>query len=198
MRDFEVRKFIKDTYLKKYSEDKNSLVVEEVNLYSGASRIDIAVFNCALHAYEIKSDKDTLSRLPSQINYYSKVFEFISVICGSKHYEKIKSLLPSYIGLIVVTKEKKHFCYKLIRKPKKNSFQQVKWILDLLWKEELKLVIEQLEIVKGLSSKSKKIQIEAAASYLDTETASQYVRDLIKMRQNWRVDEQQTQYGDLY
>lgn len=46
------------------------LVVEELGLFHGASRVDLAVVGRSLHGYEIKSDRDSLDRLEQQAADY--------------------------------------------------------------------------------------------------------------------------------
>jgi len=188
MRDLDVRKLLKITYLERYLHDTNSLVMEEVAVHRGSSRIDIAVFNGSIHGYEIKSDRDTLERLPSQISHYSKVFDYISVICGSKHTEKVSKILPDYYGIIEIQENKNNLGYEVIKKPSINPERDCKAILDLLWKEELLHILESLNISKGLKHKSKVKQIEVIGPMLDPNAASKYVRELIKIRGDWRVE----------
>jgi len=188
MRDFDVRKLLRVTYLEQYLKDTDSLVMEEVAVHKGSSRIDIAVFNGSIHGYEIKSDLDTLERLPTQITHYSKVFDYITVICGSKHTEKVDKLLPDYYGIIEVKEKIKQLGCTVLRKPIINPERDCKAILDLLWKEELSQILELLNITKGLKNKTKAKQIEVIGPMLDADLASKYVRELIKLRGDWRVD----------
>jgi hypothetical protein len=65
-----------------YTDKQHDLIVEEFGCNS--ARTDIAVINGSLHAFEIKSDSDSLDRLPSQIEAYQGVFEYITLVCGSR------------------------------------------------------------------------------------------------------------------
>ena len=51
-----------------------TLFVNELGLNHGRFRADIAVMNGKLVGYEIKTDQDTLVRLPAQIDGYNEVF----------------------------------------------------------------------------------------------------------------------------
>ena len=53
----------------------NSLLIEELGLMSGEFRADIAVLGTKLIGYEIKSETDTLSRLPRQAAAYGAIFD---------------------------------------------------------------------------------------------------------------------------
>src|SRR5690242_17854466 len=66
LRDRDVRKALKSKLLREHIADPRTLVLDELGLRHGACRVDIAVVNGSMHGYEIKSDSDTLERLPSQ------------------------------------------------------------------------------------------------------------------------------------
>jgi hypothetical protein len=61
-------------------------IIEELGVVHGKSRIDIAVINGLMHGYEIKSDKDTLQRLPEQMNMYNSVFNKVTLVVGKIIY----------------------------------------------------------------------------------------------------------------
>jgi hypothetical protein len=90
MQDSDIRKLL-HTYLKRENKKyKDTIIVDEFDLCSGLSRIDIAVVNGVIHGYEIKSEEDTLNRLPNQIIYYNKSLEKISIATNKSHLEKIR------------------------------------------------------------------------------------------------------------
>ena len=56
-----------------------------MGVWSGTVRIDVAVLNGEMCGYEIKSDRDTLERLPFQIEIYSKEFDKLTLVVGRRH-----------------------------------------------------------------------------------------------------------------
>lgn len=66
MRDRDVRQALHRKVLKEHHGDADTLVLDELGLRHGTCRVDIAVVNGYLHGYEIKSDSDTLERLPAR------------------------------------------------------------------------------------------------------------------------------------
>ncbi|MEM6472402.1 MAG: hypothetical protein AAF802_22760 [Planctomycetota bacterium] len=53
--------------LKKTFASSPTLIVDELGVDHHTARVDLAVVNCALHAYEIKSDFDKLDRLAESL-----------------------------------------------------------------------------------------------------------------------------------
>jgi len=111
MQDSDIRKLL-HPYLKKGNRKyKDTIIIDEFDLCSGLSRIDVAVVNGVIHGYEIKSEEDTLTRLPNQINYYNKSLEKISIITNKSHLKKIKKLVPNWWGVLTIKSDgKKKFC----------------------------------------------------------------------------------------
>jgi len=77
-----------------------SLVTE---MRAGACKADVVVLNGTSTAYEIKSERDSLDRLPRQLEAYLKVFAQVNVICGHKHVEKLLQLVPEIVGIIALS-----------------------------------------------------------------------------------------------
>ena len=64
MRDSEIRNTLRATLLSEHAGDPTAVVIDELGICQGSARIDMAVVNGSLNGYEIKSDLDTLARLP--------------------------------------------------------------------------------------------------------------------------------------
>jgi hypothetical protein len=183
MNDPAIRKILKRTELAGYMSDPNSRVVEELKLPVLKSRIDIAVVNGFLHGYEIKSAKDTLQRLSSQINAYSKVFDYLTVVTESKYQDRLN--LPDWVGLAVCSDDN-YPEFEIINPPIFNNKVEGFYIAKLLWHSEL---IELL-IANGISFKKKHrnwILCELLASNIDTKILSALVREKLKKRSEWKI-----------
>jgi hypothetical protein len=78
------------------SHDTDTLLVDEFGLCQGDVRVDVAVINSALNGFEIKSDSDTLDRLPAQQHVYSKVLDTVTIVAGEKHVDGILKIVPEW------------------------------------------------------------------------------------------------------
>jgi len=94
-RDSDIRRVLLADLSQLYSDKDHDLIVEEFGCNS--AHIDIAVINGALHAFEIKSD--SLDRLPSQIEAYQGVFEYITLVCGRRLMKRARVTIPKWWGL---------------------------------------------------------------------------------------------------
>ena len=94
MRELEVREAMRAGPLRRYLNDTHSRVVDELAICMGEARIDMAVINGKLSGYEIKSESDTLIRLPKQADVYARVFDELTLVMDRRHSEGALKMLP--------------------------------------------------------------------------------------------------------
>lgn len=187
MNDPAIRQLLKETELTHFFNDPNSKVVEELSLPVAKARIDIAIVNGSFHGYEIKSASDTLQRLPSQIEAYTKVFDYLSVVTENKYHEKILNCVPSWVGILVCSEQNGDMSIKTLRKPKLNKQKQGFFLAKLLWREELIDCLTEYQI--SFRKKDRNwLLCEALSSNLDVNAVSFIVRDKLKKRQDWKIE----------
>ncbi len=197
-KDIDIRNFLNSVILKKYKNDSNTKIINEFDICRGDVRIDVAVINGSINGYEIKSDSDTLQRLPKQIELYNKVFNNVTIISGKVYIDEIVNLVPEWWGVIEVVGGKNEIkdCIK-IRKAGDNKFVDAYSVSQLLWKNEALELLAKYNLSKGLSNKTIKILWGKIADNIPLEKIQEFVRFKLKNRLNWRVDGQQTRYAGL-
>jgi hypothetical protein len=67
---------------------------------AGACKADIVILNGTTTVYEIKSERDSLSRLERQIENYRKVFASVFVIAGENHVDAVLSATAPDVGVM--------------------------------------------------------------------------------------------------
>lgn len=185
MKDPCIRELLKNTELKYYINDNDSKIVEELSLPVAKARIDIAVINGSLHGYEIKSASDTLQRLPSQIEAYTKVFDYLSIVTEEKYGQKILDYVPEWIGILICNEKDGIKSISELRKPIKNEKRESMYIAKLLWREELMECLEERKI-KFRKKDRNWLLCEALSSNLDTDSIADIVRSKLKTRETWK------------
>lgn len=68
----------------------------------GNCKADIAILNDTSTVYEIKSERDRLDRLPSQMEAYRKVFVNVNIVAAEKHVAAILDTVPEDVGVLVL------------------------------------------------------------------------------------------------
>lgn len=185
MKDPCIRELLRTTELKHYIDDSDSKIVEELSLPIAKARIDVAVINGSLHGYEIKSASDTLQRLPAQIEAYTKVFDYLSIVTEGKYGQKILDFVPEWIGILICDEKNGIKSISELRKPIKNQNRESIYIAKLLWREELIECLEDHQI-KFRKKDRNWLLCEALSVNLDTDSISALVRSKLKSRVTWK------------
>lgn len=70
---------------------------------AGSSKADVVVLNGTSTAYEIKSERDTLSRLRNQLSNYKNVFASLNVVVSRSHLSEVLEATPDEVGVITLS-----------------------------------------------------------------------------------------------
>ena len=87
-------KQIRKALLGELSKDAELEIYQEFLLPSSKARADIVTVGEIFTGYEIKSDKDSLQRLSTQIPDYDVYLEKTYIVVGEKYSSKIKDYIP--------------------------------------------------------------------------------------------------------
>lgn len=66
----------------------------------GECKADIAILNGTATVYEVKSERDSLSRLQRQVAAYAKVFARVYVIAAESHVAAVLETMPDEVGVL--------------------------------------------------------------------------------------------------
>lgn len=197
--DSDIRQILYNSFLseKDYIEEPDTVIINELDVCAGVSRVDIAVINGKIHGYEIKSKQDNLERLPSQIESYNCVFDTMTIVTYKSHLAKIKTIVPKWWGIKCIDEKNGNVLLKNIRKPKENSNISIRSIAMLLWKDEMiDLLLNYGNITEGYKSKTRNDLSYIIQKNIDSNFVQEYVRNVLKNRINWKAVPLVQQNGD--
>lgn len=157
--------------------DKKVRIIEELGIRHGIARIDIAVVNEIMHGYEIKSDRDTLRRLPDQMNEYNDVFDKLTLVTGRHHLYDAINIIPDWWGIMVAKIDVNNkVIFYTIREAEDNQKQIGVSIARLLWREEALQILEEQNKAVGFRSKPRELIYERLANTLNVDILKERVR----------------------
>lgn len=187
--DTVIRNALRDRLVKQHAHDPKLRIIDEFNVNHGSSRIDMAVVNGVLHGYEIKSDRDSLYRLPEQMQAYNEVFEQVTIVVGKIHVLEVIKLIPDWWGLTIakVTSDDE-VIFAEIRGAKENPQRQTLSMARLLWRSEALEILEEIGMAKGVRSKPRSSIYAKLSEELDQNSLGARVREAIFLRLDWRSD----------
>jgi len=187
--DITIRSALKKLLTNRHAQDEKVRIIEELGVQHGTARVDIAVVNGIMHGYEIKSDQDTLRRLPRQMEVFNSVFDKITLVVGKNHLYKAINIVPEWWGIMVAKSNNNgSVIFNLIRGEEFNKNQDSVSIAKLLWREEALRILEKNKVADGFYSKPRDFIYKKLASVLDQEALSEEVREKLFLRADWRPD----------
>lgn len=71
---------------------------------AGNCKADLVILNGTATVYEIKSERDSLARLASQVENYKRVFAKVNVIASEGHIERVLATVPGDVGVMCLSK----------------------------------------------------------------------------------------------
>lgn len=69
----------------------------------GPCKADVVILNGTSTAYEIKSERDSLSRLDRQLAFYAKIFNKVYVVAAERFIEDVLATSPEAVGVLVLS-----------------------------------------------------------------------------------------------
>jgi hypothetical protein len=186
MHDRDIRAALHASELASHKDQPDTLVIDELGICRGKYRVDIAVVNGAMHGYEIKSDRDTLTRLESQAAAYSSVFDSMTLVVGASHTPKIWRMVPPWWGITEASAVRGRLHLQVVRQGSSNPSPDPITVAQLLWREEALMLLEARGIARGFRSARVAVIWKALADVMPFTELAAAVRHTLKTRQGWR------------
>jgi hypothetical protein len=186
MRDPEIRSVLHSRLAAREAGKDNVRIVDEMNVLAGECRIDVAVINGRLEGFEIKSERDTLERLPRQVEAYGRIFDRVTVVCAERHLEPILATVPSWWGIDIAKADGTNDV-KLVRRRRARANRDVEpeAVARLLWRGETLAALTELGAAHGLRSKPRQALWAALAEVLPQTKLRALVRERLRARKDW-------------
>ena len=185
MRDIDVRSALRQQLTLDHLSEPNTLVLDELGL-CGQVRVDVAVINGHLAGYEIKSEADTLRRLPTQVSIYSEVLDYAHLVVAGRHHDHALPLIPAWWGVHVAESRSGTVRLTTVRLPRRNREIVPMSLAQLLWRDEALDELALRGADRGVRTKARWHVWVRLADVLTADELRGVVRERLKARQGWR------------
>lgn len=197
MKDRDIRIILMAELNRRYTKDANTLVMEEFGVKNGAARIDLVVVNHVIHGYEIKSDLDSLSRLPEQVRVFSSVVDLMTLVIGYRHAYNALKIVPEWWGVrLAEKKERGGVVLTSARLPHSNPAVNLQAVVALLWRDEALNILEKMGAADGVRSKARTEIYRRLVQISEPDYLRSMIRQQLRSRKEWRVGVRYKSYGD--
>lgn len=187
MRDIDIRRALLSEMKRRHAGDGDTILVQELGICNGAARVDVAVVNGSVHGYEIKSERDTLMRLPVQVNEYNRVFDYVTIVVSAAHLKKVRIAVPKWWGISIAKKTDDEISLIRVRGPKVNRSLDQFAFAQLLWRDEALEALRTRGLAEGMRSKPREKMWAKLAENLSRQELGEIVRSQLKRRGSaWR------------
>jgi hypothetical protein len=186
MNDTQIRIATRRSLYVQHNHDPDTVIFDELAVRHGSSRIDLAVVNGELHGLELKSDEDTLARLPEQAESFARVFDRVTLVVEERHVRAAVDLVPDWWGVRVASKESGRVRFCDLKHAMRNPSPDPIAIAALLWREEALHFLEELGIADGVRSKPRAEIYARLVANTDVDVLCERVRMCLRQRLNWR------------
>lgn len=160
-------------------------VLDEVGLEHGQVRVDLLLLSPeALHGLEVKSERDTLKRLPAQVHAYSESLDLCTLAVAEHHLAEAQALLPPWWGVLVATRRRGLHLLP-IREPRPNPAPSPVACARLLWRQEVLAELRQAGVKGAIRGPGEHLR-HRLATLVPAEELRARVRTALCARQDWR------------
>ena len=165
--------------------EPDCVVVEELGIEHGSSRIDVAAIGSLVYGFEIKAALDSLTRLQRQVQHYDRLVDFAYLVLTENHLAAGAAGVPAHWGLIVAEARAADVAFRVERQATRNLNRVPECLARLLWREEALATLRSLGLDKGIRRKPARTLHSKLAEALDLEVLSSLVLERIRQRDNW-------------
>ena len=186
IRDVDIRRRLDAHLHRQHFGEPDTIIRHEMSLCGWQRRIDIATLNGEFSGYEIKSSRDTLSRLPGQADLYGRVFDRVTLVVTNQHHDKALDLLPQWWGIMVARQDGERVILEPEREPTINPELDAHALAQLLWRSEALGEMKACGLAKGLSKQCRDDIVLALSQSVSVGELREIVHTRIRARPDWR------------
>lgn len=141
-------------------------------------RADVAMIGATIEGFEIKTDRDSLKRLPRQADAYTRVFDRCHAVLAQRHVDQALEMLPPWWGILVIEES---IGFRLLRDADANASVDPETLVRLLWRDEAASALCDLGVPP--SPREGRFRMwEQLLTLLDLDSLKRVVRDALVVR----------------
>lgn len=158
----------------------DAVLINEMVVANWSRRADLVVANGKLHAFEIKSDLDTLRRLDGQVETYLQRFDKVTVVCTAKFAYLIKDCTDSRVEIWCATQTDRGVKLSVFRRGQSSLVSNKRILCGYLHKAELITLLKREG--RNVSAETPRTHLEYEADALPVRQIRDFVLQSLKER----------------
>ena len=181
--DAAIRAALHRTLIARALRSPTAVAVDEFSLNGGDARVDLVVVNGHLSGYEIKSDRDTLARLPEQMRRYNAVLDRVTLIAGWRHAASAMRAVPQWWGVrLAELGPRGGVRFTTLRVGESNPAPNAWALAALLRRDETVAALEKFDRAAGTRSQPIRVLRQRLAACATIDELRSMIRAALKRR----------------
>jgi len=180
--DAQIRCALHSRLGEQHAHEADTRIIDELGLCRGQVRVDVVVVNGLLHGYEIKSDRDSLSRLGAQAEVYGQVLDRATVVVGDRHLSRATELVPAWWGVLRARSTSAGIRLESVRRGRRNPHRDPRALVELLWLDDAIALLAQHDAARGVRGKPRRTVWDRVCEHFALDEIAAAVRDQLKTR----------------
>lgn len=185
VRDADVRPVLARKIAQRMGHREHVLVPEVELRWSVPARVDALLVSDRLCGFEIKSDVDSLDRLPRQVLAYNMVLERATLVVGERHRLHASDVVPSWWSIWVASARREYVTITQVRGGRLNPTLDTLAVTSLLTRTEL-LQVSRDNGLPGASRMGAEEVRSTVVGGLNPRQVVSEVRRMLLAREGWR------------
>lgn len=178
--DADIRPVLLARVEKDHRHDPTTVVISELGLCRNTVRADLAAVNGIIHGYEIKSDRDSLRRLETQVEVYGRVFDRATLVVGERHIDRASAMVPAWWGVLRIYGSAAAPKLKVVRRGRANPDVDPRSLVELLWLDQAVALLESRELACGVRGKPRWVVWDRICEHFTKAEVAAAVRQHLK------------------
>lgn len=158
----------------------DAVLINEMVVANWSRRADLVVANGKLHAFEIKSDLDSLRRLEGQVETYLQRFDKVTVVCTAKFVQLVKECTDARVEIWCATPAAGGVKLSISRRGQSSRISNKRVLYGYLHKAELVAMLKREG--RDVSADMPRLQLEGEADALSVRCIRDFVLLCLKER----------------
>ena len=165
----------------------DTLVVNELGLAHASRRIDVAVINGVIHGFEIKSTRDSLSRLSDQLAVYGQSLQKLTLVVAPRHLDRVMKMAPPWCGVLeVLVGRRGGLTFRSVRRPSRNPGLDRFVLAHLLWRDEAQRILAERGIRGAALRVPRRELYQRLVDLVSERELTALIKLAMEQRQAWR------------
>ncbi len=190
--DSDIRPALRAWLRARHASEPDTVILDELGICRGQVRVDLAVVNGLVHGYEIKSDRDTLARLATQADLYSRVLDRATLVVGEAHFDTALRAVPQWWGVVLTESRGGVARFVVRRRGSRNPERDARALVEFLWREDALALLESRQAASGVRGRTRWAMWDRICEVCELDEIAAAARARLKSREDLRALERQS------